>query len=146
MLSVLVFMGMVVLSTIGSGIYLQFAAAPAFPKRWLKIAFGVNALSFVGGVLVLLLLAFQIAAAETATSAAPKEISVGMGLALLGIGLPTAIAALAAGLAVGPIGAAALAVVAEKPEAFGRSLIFVGLAEGIAIYGIVVTILMLGKI
>ena len=55
-------------------------------------------------------------------------------------------ATIAAGIAVGPVGAASLAVIAEKPEAFGRTLIYLGLAEGIAIYGLVVTILMLGKI
>ena len=46
----------------------------------------------------------------------------------------------------GTVGAAALALLGEKPEMFGRTLIFVGLAEGIAIYGLVVTILLLGKI
>ena len=42
--------------------------------------------------------------------------------------------------------AASLAALAEKPEMFGRTLIYLGLAEGIAIYGLVVTILLLGKI
>ena len=42
--------------------------------------------------------------------------------------------------------AAALAVVAEKPEIFGRTLVYVGLAEGIAIYGLVVSILILGRL
>jgi V/A-type H+/Na+-transporting ATPase subunit K len=37
-------------------------------------------------------------------------------------------------------------VLAEKPEAFGRTLIFMGLAEGIAIYGLVMSILMLGRL
>jgi len=74
------------------------------------------------------------------------EISLGRGLALIGIGLPTALAAIGAGIALGPVGSAALAVIAEKPEMFGRTLIYMGLAEGIAIYGLVMSILMLGKI
>ena len=37
-------------------------------------------------------------------------------------------------------------MIAEKPEMFGRTLIYMGLAEGIAIYGLVMSILMLGKI
>ena len=41
---------------------------------------------------------------------------------------------------------AALAVIAEKPEMFGRTLIYMGLAEGIAIYGLVMSILLLGKL
>jgi len=75
-----------------------------------------------------------------------KEISVGMGLAIIGIGIPTALATVGAGIAVGPVGAASLAVIAEKPEIFGRTLVYLGLAEGIAIYGLVVTILLLGRI
>jgi len=75
-----------------------------------------------------------------------KDISLGMGLALIGIGLPTAGATIAAGIAVGPVASAALAVIVEKPEIFGRSLVYLGLAEGIAIYGLVVSILLLGKI
>ena len=68
------------------------------------------------------------------------------GFAIIGIGLPTGLAAIGAALALGPVGSAALAVVAEKPEMFGRTLIYLGLAEGIAIYGLVMSILLLGKI
>ena len=74
------------------------------------------------------------------------EISLGKGLALIGIGLPTGLAAIAAGIALGPVGSASLAVIAEKPEMFGRTLIYMGLAEGIAIYGLVMSILLLGKL
>ena len=56
------------------------------------------------------------------------------------------LAAIGAGIALGPVGSAALAVIAEKPEMFGRTLIYMGLAEGIAIYGLVMSILLLGKI
>ena len=44
------------------------------------------------------------------------------------------------------VGAASLAVITEKPEMLGRTLIYLGLAEGVAIYGLVVTILLLAKI
>ena len=37
-------------------------------------------------------------------------------------------------------------VLAEKPEIFGRTLIYLGLAEGIAIYGLVMSILLLDKL
>jgi V/A-type H+-transporting ATPase subunit K len=69
-----------------------------------------------------------------------------MGLGIIGVGIPTAFSTIAAGIAVGPIGAASLAVLAEKPEIFGRTLIYLGLAEGIAIYGLVVSILLLDKL
>ena len=51
-----------------------------------------------------------------------------------------------AAIALGPIGSASLAVLAEKPETFGRTLIYMGLAEGIAIYGLVISILILDRL
>jgi V/A-type H+-transporting ATPase subunit K len=65
---------------------------------------------------------------------------------LLGAALATGLAALGAGIAVGKVGAAAIGALAEKPELFGRLLIFVGLAEGIAIYGLIVSILVLNRL
>jgi V/A-type H+-transporting ATPase subunit K len=57
-----------------------------------------------------------------------------------------AIAAAAAAYAVAQVGAAAVGAVAEKPELFGRMLIFVGLAEGIAIYGLIVAVLIFNRV
>jgi len=148
MYGVLILMTMSLLGMIALGLYYEFRPMrnEQAPKR-LKMAVAANLLLFVGAQVALLILGMQdVMASPEAAAAAPKEISVGMGLALIGIGLPTAVATLAAAIAVGPIGAASLAVVAEKPEAFGRSLVYLGLAEGIAIYGLVVTILMLGRI
>lgn len=62
----------------------------------------------------------------------------------LGAALTTGLACIAAGMAVGKVGAAALGAVSERPEILGRTLIFVGLAEGIAIYGLIVAILLMG--
>src|SRR5512140_318256 len=61
----------------------------------------------------------------------------------IGAGISTGFAAVGAGIAVSGTGAAAIGAIAEKPEAFGRSLIFVGLAEGIAIYGLIISFLIL---
>jgi V/A-type H+-transporting ATPase subunit K len=52
----------------------------------------------------------------------------------LAAAISTGLASIGAGIAVSGTGAAAVGAIAEKPEAFGRSLIFVGLAEGIAIW------------
>ena len=64
----------------------------------------------------------------------------------LAAAISTALAALGAGFAVAKVGAAAIGALAEKPELFGRLLIFVGLAEGIAIYGLIVSILILNRL
>lgn len=65
---------------------------------------------------------------------------------LLAAAISTALAALGAGFAVAKVGTAAIGALAEKPELFGRLLIFVGLAEGIAIYGLIVSILILNRL
>lgn len=56
------------------------------------------------------------------------------------------LAACGAAYAVAIVGAAAMGAVAEKPETAGRALIFVGLAEGIAIYGLIIAIMILGRL
>jgi V/A-type H+-transporting ATPase subunit K len=60
--------------------------------------------------------------------------------------LATGMSSLAAGIAVARVGSAAIGTLAEKPELLGRALIMVGLAEGIAIYGLIVSILILNRI
>jgi V/A-type H+-transporting ATPase subunit K len=65
---------------------------------------------------------------------------------LLGAALVTGLSSLGAGFAVARVGTAAVGALAEKPELFGRLLIFVGLAEGIAIYGLIVSILILNRL
>ncbi len=136
------------LGIIAAGIYFEVRPLPAGADagRWLKGGVGLNLLTFVGAQVGLVLLGIQEVMAEPAATEAAREISVGMGLAIIGIGIPTALATVGAGIAVGPVGAASLAVIAEKPEIFGRTLVYLGLAEGIAIYGLVVTILLLGRI
>jgi len=53
---------------------------------------------------------------------------------------------LGAGIAVAYTGSAALAAMSERPELFGRAMVVVGLAEGIAIYGLVIAILLIAKV
>ena len=72
----------------------------------------------------------------------PQTVSWG----LMAAAVATAASALAAGYAVGTVGTAAIGAFAEKPELMARLLIFVGLAEGIAIYGLIVSILILQRI
>ena len=56
------------------------------------------------------------------------------------------VSALAAGYAVAQVGSAAVGALAEKPELLGRVLILVGLAEGIAIYGLIAAILIFNRL
>jgi V/A-type H+/Na+-transporting ATPase subunit K len=56
------------------------------------------------------------------------------------------LSAAAAGYAVAQVGSAAVGALAEKPELMGRVLVMVGLAEGVAIYGLIVAILILNQL
>jgi len=65
--------------------------------------------------------------------------------AMMAAAIAAGLAALAAGYAVAMVGSAAVGALAEKPELLGRVLILVGLAEGIAIYGLIVAVLILNR-
>ena len=65
--------------------------------------------------------------------------------ALLGAAIAVAASSIGAAIAVAYTGAAALAALSERPELFGRAMVIVGLAEGIAIYGLIVAIILIGK-
>ena len=68
------------------------------------------------------------------------------GMAYIGAALAVGLSTIAGGIAVGLVGAAAMGAVGEKPEISGKALIFLGLAEGIAIYGFIIAIMILGKL
>ncbi|MBT9540437.1 ATP synthase subunit C [Thiobacillus sp.] len=138
-------MSLPVAATLGAGLWLTFRPR-CMPTAWLKGGVLANLVLFGLGLAGVMLLGVQEVMAAEPAAGAGVEITLGKGLALLGIGLPTGLAAIAAALALGPIGSASLAVIAEKPEMFGRTLVYMGLAEGIAIYGLVMSILLLGKL
>lgn len=65
-------------------------------------------------------------------------------MAYIGAAISVGLGSLGAGLAVGNVGSAAVGTVAERPDLFGRALLFVGLAEGVAIYGLIIAFIILG--
>lgn len=81
------------------------------------------------------------AATDTATANSGDQ-----GIGLIAAALSTGLAAIGTGYAVGAVGSSALGAVSEDPKILGKTLIFVGLAEGIAIYGLIISILILGKL
>jgi V/A-type H+-transporting ATPase subunit K len=83
------------------------------------------------------------AAAEAPVAAPVETPASALGMKYLSAALAVGIGSVAAGIAVAMVGSAAMGAVAERPELMGRSLIYVGLAEGIAIYGVVVAIMIL---
>jgi len=139
-------MGLSVAATIAAGVWLEMKPRRLPSPQWLKGGVLGNFLVFGLAMAGFMFLGVQDVMAQEAVATGGSGSSMAVGLALIGIGLPTGLAAIGAGIALGPVGAASLAVIAEKPEMFGRTLIYMGLAEGIAIYGLVMSILLLGKL
>jgi V/A-type H+/Na+-transporting ATPase subunit K len=117
---------------------------------------GIYILAAVGAVLmigaVVLLVAALTAgpagaavAVEGSKSAAAASGTSSSSAALLGAAIAVAGSTIGAGIAVAYAGAAALAAMSERSEVFGRAMVIVGLAEGIAIYGLIIGILLIGK-
>jgi len=77
--------------------------------------------------------------------AAEEGASSGDSMKLLGAGLAFGIAAGGAGIGLGQVGAAGLAVISENPALQSKVFIFVGMVESIAIYGIVMMFIILGQ-
>ena len=117
-------------------------------KRALRVVLAVDGLAMLAA-LVLVVMAFS--AGPSTASAGPHAAAVAAttgsvnGSALIGAAIAVAGSSIGAAIAVAYTGAAALAAISERPELFGRAMVIVGLAEGIAIYGLVVSIILIGK-
>ena len=142
---------------------LMFSAFYTFKKRMegkpARKVMRVNLATFLVLIVMVCICAFAVSAAnepvaapaetvetaEGAEQAAPTSSS-DKGLGLLAAGLVTAISGIGGGIAVAAGAPAAIAATSEDPKSFGKSLIFVALGESIALYGVVISILILNKV
>jgi V/A-type H+/Na+-transporting ATPase subunit K len=112
------------------------------PRRGLRWLLRLNLTVLAAALLgLVLMLAGVVDPAQAATTAATHA----SGDAFIGAGIAVAGSTIGAGIAVSYTGAATLAAIAERPEMLGRSLVIVGLAEGIAIYGLIIAVILIGK-
>jgi len=95
--------------------------------------------------LAAMLVPFVLLAQQSSAGQAPLPAEV-MKWGFIAAAASVGISAIAGAIAVGMVGAAAMGVVGERPEVAPRALIFVGLAEGIAIYGLIVSVMILGRL
>jgi V/A-type H+-transporting ATPase subunit K len=86
-----------------------------------------------------------LASPSTAMAAGVAVTGSGDPYVTLAAAISVGLACIGGGIAVASSGAAAIGAIAEKPESFGRALIFVGLAEGIAIYGLIISFIILQR-
>jgi len=113
-------------------------------KAIAKLATGFNSFNFLVGLFAAGLAVVWFASPTSVLAAeAAQEGGVVDQYATLAAAISTGLACIGAGIATGGAAAAAVGATAEKPESFGRSLIFVGLSEGIAIYGLIISFLVL---
>ncbi|HCX65646.1 MAG TPA: ATPase [Eubacteriaceae bacterium] len=129
----------IVFATISAGVY--FLKKNTKDGTLIKKVLRFNLSVFVPMVLgaVLIVIPQSVSAATEAATSSP-------GLGYIGSAVSTGLACLGSGVAVGNVGSAALGAVSEDEKMLGKSLIYVGLAEGIAIYGLVISIMILGSL
>jgi len=117
---------------------------PAKATRGLVL--GLNGFNAIIGLMAVGIGVLWLASPSTAIAAGLLPASAAADpYATLAAAFSTGMACIGAGIAVAATGAAAIGAIAEKPESFGRSLIFVGMAEGIAIYGLIIAFMVLNR-
>ncbi len=113
------------------------------PRRGLRRLLALNALIALGALALLGVV--LTGAVEPAHAANGTDGASDAWAALLGAAIAVAGSTVGAAIAVAYTGSAALAAISERPEIFGRAMVIVGLAEGIAIYGLVIAIILIGQ-
>lgn len=112
--------------------------------RWLLAMDGLILLATLA-LLGWVVIGSAASAAAAGPSLAAAETAGVNGSALIGAAIAVAGSSIGAAIAVAYTGSAALAAMSERPEIFGRAMVIVGLAEGIAIYGLIVSIILIGR-
>jgi len=127
-----------------AGPYLYYRAGSANARRG-KRALAMNIAAFAVIVLAATVMLFTGQAfANPTESGATGELA--MAAAFIGAGLVTGMGAIGTGIAVSNAAAAAIAAVSENEQNFGKAMIFVAMAEGIAIYGLLISFMILGRV
>jgi F0F1-type ATP synthase membrane subunit c/vacuolar-type H+-ATPase subunit K len=83
---------------------------------------------------------------ESTTTTTSEETSNNQGIGMIAAALAIGLAAIGSGIAVAVVASSAVGAISENPSLLGKTVIFAGLAEGIAIYGLIIAIMILSKI
>jgi V/A-type H+/Na+-transporting ATPase subunit K len=111
-----------------------------------KKSLAINIISFFGILIISQIVMFtgNVSAAEAATTATSSGLATGLGY--IGAALVTGLSCIGGGIAVASAASAALGAISEDQSILGKSLIFVGLAEGVALYGLIISFMILSKL
>ncbi len=115
-------------------------------KGRLKKALAGNIVFFFGCLIVASVMMFSASPAFAETEEAAATAASGAGLGYIAAALSTGLSCLGGGFAVANAASAALGALSEDSTVFGKSLIFVGLAEGVCLYGLIISFMILSKI
>ncbi|MGN0383744.1 MAG: ATP synthase subunit C [Eubacterium sp.] len=109
-----------------------------------KKSLASNVIAFFGVLVIAQIIMFTgtVQAADTAVESA----SLATGLGYIAAALATGLSCIGGGIAVASAASAALGAVSEDGSILGKSLIFVGLAEGVALYGLIISFMILGAL
>ena len=121
-----------------------FAAGEKTRGRY-KTALGVNALLFFGTLITASVLMFS-GQAYAAGEAAESAVNSAAGMGYIAAALSTGLSGIGGGIAVSAAASAALGAISEDSTIFGKSLIFAGLAEGVCLYGLIISFMIIGKL
>ena len=114
-------------------------------KKRYKRSLACNCFFFFGSLLVGTIVMFGgTVSAQAATAADTAGLATGLGY--LGAALVTGLSGIGSGIAVASSASAALGAISEDGSLFGKSMIFVAMAEGIALYGLIISFMILGKL
>ena len=121
-----------------------FAAGEKTKGRY-KTALAANVFLFFCTMVFAAVVMFSgnAAAAEAGAQAAGSSAA---GMGYLSAALATGLSCLGGGIAVSAAASAALGAISEDSSILGKSLIFVGLAEGVCLYGLIISFMILGKL
>ena len=105
----------------------------------------MNIVAFFGIVGVAAIAMLANGASALAASEAANVLSTGDGLKFIGAALSTGLSGIGGGVAVASSASAAIGAMSENEKIMGKTLIFVAMAEGIALYGLVISFLILNS-
>ena len=113
-------------------------------KARYKKALGTNVFFFFGALIIAGIMLFAgdpVHAAEAAETASNAT-----GLGYIAAALSTGMSCVGGGIAVASAASAALGAISEDSSVLGKSLIFVGLAEGVCLYGLIISFMIIGQL
>jgi len=110
-------------------------------KKRYKRSIAFNAFFFFGIIVIAGVMMFV-----TDPAQAGSDAGMATGLGYLAAALSTGLSCVGGGIAVASAASAALGAISEDPSALGKSLIFVGLAEGVCLYGLIISFMIIGKL